>query len=354
MLLYIKKQYRKYIKRFIPRWIFSCKDRIIMYYRRINFYVFDICQIHKKESISSGQKGSISCDKEALVSIVVLSFERGKQTKKTIEAILQHSKNIKKEIIIWDNASKDQITLDVLERVNKRSDVKVIFNDKNLRCGGSRKEVIKLVNGKYILFLDNDIEISANVIESLINRLNESVDYMGACCCVVFPDHSIQLNGGSFVRDDKFISFKLMDAGKRENDISAMVKRECDWIPGGASMFRQEVFDEVEHDAGYPNAYEDTDFSLLITEKLGKKVVNCPTAKVIHHHIDYELIKDKGTKKYEGTRYNKEMFIKSWLHFYDKWDLIIRDDFILGLIGLRDGSDDEIVQYVKKHVSSKK
>ncbi len=345
--MFMLSLYRKYLKPYIPHVIFRIKDFVLQLLRNArNSNMYTSLENSNKQSLAEKQG-------KQYVSIIILSFERGEQTKNTIEKILACTKHLKKEIIIWDNASQDPKTIRILKDLQKLLDVRVIFSDKNLRCSGGRKKAVRLARGDYVLFLDNDIEIFPGTIESLMMRLQESDSYKGACCHVIFPDGVTQFSGGRMVRQGNFVTFSLIDAGKKWNSKRIAQKQECDWVPGGATMFKRGIFEHVDFDTRYPNAYEDNDLSLQITQKYQGKVVNCPDAKVIHHHINYEFLKDRGTKRYQGTRYNKEMFIASWLYFYERWGLIIKDDFIFGLIGLRDASDDEIIRYVKKHVCTK-
>lgn len=286
-----------------------------------------------------------------LVSIIILSFNRGEQTKKTIEKLLAHTRNIQKEIIIWDNGSNDDKTLEILKGLEKNAEVTIYFSKENLRCSGGRKAGAKLAKGDLLYFLDNDIEIERGALEELIIRMHESNNIAGACSKVIFPNERIQFNGGQYFKDDAFISFSLIDTGKNRTDVSAMKKIECGWIPGGATMFRREIFNSIEHDVAYVNAFEDNDFSLQITERLGMGVVNCPTSRVVHYHLEFEHFLDEGTKKYKEVRRDDEgAFINSWKRFYEKWNLIIKDDFILGIAGLREKSQEEIKKYLEKSI----
>jgi len=242
--------------------------------------------LEKVKSEALFRKDVYSGNFDKLISIVILSFNRGDRTKKTVQEIIAKSKNINKEIIIWDNCSTDEQTHNLLRELAEYIGVTIHYSDKNLRCSGGRKAAVHLTRGEYVYFLDNDIEIQDGAIEELIIRLNESSHIAGACSRVAFPDDTLQFNGASFEIDDGFIFFKLLDSGKSIDDSATMMKTKCDWIPGGATMYRAHVFKSVEIDDGYINAFEDNDFSSEVTKKLGMDLVNCPTSKVIHYHIN--------------------------------------------------------------------
>ncbi len=324
-----------------------------LYYHRIHSNQNTLIESNKhNQNISKIKKEALFRKKvyhedfSKKVSIIILSFERGERTKKTVNKILKNKDGINKEIIIWDNFSQDSKTISILKELEKKDGVQVVFNKKNLHCSGGRLEASKLAIGDYILFLDNDVEIFSKTIKELIIRLNESPKYVGVCCKVIFPDDTIQYNGGMMRKKEGLVTFELIDSGRKRSDVIVEKKVECDWIPGGATMFKREIFKHIEHDIKYINAYEDNDFSMLITNKLNKKVVNCPTAEVIHHHINYESIKDKGTRKYTLTRYNKYAFVTSWVHFYKKWGLIIDDLFVLDLAQLKGASEKDIKNFL--------
>jgi glycosyltransferase involved in cell wall biosynthesis len=285
-----------------------------------------------------------------LVSILILSFNRGDRLKKSIDKLFKYTKNINKEIIILDNNSNDKETLSLLKKLQKEKDIKVIFSGENLRCSGGRKEMAKLAKGDYFIFLDNDIEIQEGTIEELVIRLNEDKNIAGACCRLFFPDNKVQFNGGFYNIDGNFVTFDVFDRGKEVNDISTMFKRDCVWIPGGATIFRRQIFSVIEHDTSFINAFEDNDFSYAVINKLNKRLVNCPTSIAVHNHVSFEVKKDAGTQKYVESRYNHDAFIKSWARFYEKWDLIIKDDFIFNIVGLGGKSEEKIKEYLDKSI----
>jgi glycosyltransferase involved in cell wall biosynthesis len=325
-----------------------------LYYHRIHGYQNTLVEDSKHKINVEMIKNEAMFRKEVyegrfqdLISIIILSFNRGKRLKKTIEKILKYSGGINKEIIIWDNKSDDPNTKIILNLLEKRENVRVFYSDKNLRCSGGRREASKLAKGNYLFFLDNDIEISEGTIEELVLRLSESEDIVAGCCKVIFPDKKVQFNGGDYFENDGFIKFSLIDNKKQTDDVSTMLKRDLKWIPGGATIFKREVFDSLEHDGSYLNAFEDNDFSFSITRIMKKRVVNCPTAPVIHFHYDYEWLNDKGNKKYAAVRRNRNDFLSSWVHFYRKWNLVIDDDFIIKVAGLKDEKPKKILEYVR-------
>lgn len=282
------------------------------------------------------------------VSIIILSFNRCEQLKNTVKNILKRVDNIKYDILIWDNGSTNEKLIGYLREIDGKNNIKVVFSKENLKAAGGRKEANKLVDGDYIIYFDNDIEVKDNLFEEMIIRLEESDDIASCCARIIFPDHRVQYTGGLIFKEGEFINFILDGNGVNEDNLSTMIKRDYDWLGTGATMTKRKYFNLADFDLNFINAYEDNDYYMQI-RKNNLRLVHSPTASVIHHHVNYEIRRDEGTNKYVEVRHNKDSFLKSWMHFYKKWGLIIRDDFIFGIAGLKDKSDSEIKEYLDKN-----
>lgn len=268
------------------------------------------------------------------ISVIILSFNRGEQTDKCIDTVVKASKGLNTELIIWDNGSDDEYTLRMLKEKAKHPLVTVHYSNKNLMCSGGRKAASKLASGKYLLFLDNDMEVEKNFIKELLIAINESSEIAAACCKVIFPNGNIQFNGADYKQDKNFIEFGLIDNGKKRGEISSFIKkRDCKWIPGGATLIKKEFFDKYDFDHNFINAYEDNDFYMQISRD-GHLLVNAPLAVSVHNHIEFDSANDDGTKQYAKIRRSFESLIKSWFYFYEKWGLIISDPGIFYLLGI--------------------
>lgn len=119
-----------------------------------------------------------------------------------------------------------------------------------------------------------------------------------------------------------------------------MRKYDYDWIPGGATLYKRDIYEKVSICDEYENAYEDNDFSFNV-KKLGYRLVNCPTAKVIHNHVYYDKKSAITEKAYMDSRYNHEALKRSVVAFYKRHGLIIKDEYIykiFGFSGLDDGT----------------
>ncbi|NBI28711.1 bifunctional glycosyltransferase family 2 protein/class I SAM-dependent methyltransferase [Chengkuizengella marina] len=102
-------------------------------------------------------------------SIIVLTHNQLTYTKKCIESIRKYT-SLDYELIIVDNASQDG-TVDYLK---KQSDLLVIFNKENVGFAKGNNQAMRIVSGDVVVFLNNDVVVTAGWLEPLINTLFSS------------------------------------------------------------------------------------------------------------------------------------------------------------------------------------
>lgn len=281
------------------------------------------------------------------ISIVMLTFNRLEDTKKSIESIFEYTK-LPFELIILDNNSDHNVREYLRKLEKKKSNVKIIFEDTNLGCGRGRKKAVKFAKGDYIVTLDNDICVTPLWLENFIIRIEEDKKIAAACAKVVFPDGKVQYNGGKFVIENDFIKFSLLDLKINKNDLSTFRECDCDWIPGGAMIIKREFLEKVEYRDDIEGAYEDNDYSMQI-RNVGGRVVNCPLSEVIHYHLQFgkNILKEK---RYLNERYANKKMMNAFLAFYKYNKLIIKDDDLYKMLNISNKSEEEIRKYITTQV----
>lgn len=108
-------------------------------------------------------------EKQSLVSIVTVNWNDLKHLKGYFKSIYnQNYSNF--EIIISDNGSVDGS----LEFIKKEYPKTVLIeNGENIGPSEARNRAIKYVKGKYVQFLDNDVEVDKNFLVKSIKRFEE-------------------------------------------------------------------------------------------------------------------------------------------------------------------------------------
>ncbi len=264
------------------------------------------------------------------VSIVVLSLNRMEDTRRCIEALDRHT-SIPFELVVLDNGSTASVCDWLRRSVMARPRTKVIFSDVNLGCAGGRHEALRHAEGEFIVTLDNDIEVTPGWLQHLLFRVLDEPQAAGACCRAVFPNGKVQFTGGSAHIDDGFIKFSLDGSGMPVSDLAALAEKECDWIPGGATVFRRAVYESVHYATGLKGSFEDNHFSLAV-RRAGWKLLNAPLATVWHHHV---LFNERAAcdVHYMRARYNRARLWNSVVEFYRLNQLVIDDPELYAYLG---------------------
>jgi hypothetical protein len=132
---------------------------------------------------------------------------------------------------------------------------------------------------------------------------------------------------------------ELYDQGKSVDDLSTLQRRECDWVPIGAALYKG----DLPLKPGYPNVFEDIAVSFALKEK-GKKVVNSPASFAIHNHIMFDHRRSRKESEYLAFRYDPRRMLQCVKSFYEHYGLIIDDEYVLSVNGLTGKADDQILQ----------
>lgn len=122
---------------------------------------FIVWQQTMKTYNSHNQKNS-----QELISIITVNFNQAKVTCELLASLRNITyKNI--EIIVVDNASKEDAAV-----IKKQfPEITLINSDSNLGFAGGNNLGLKSANGNYILFINNDVEVSPDFLEPLYQKL---------------------------------------------------------------------------------------------------------------------------------------------------------------------------------------
>lgn len=203
------------------------------------------------------------------VFIVIVNYNGKNLLQHLLKSISKSSyKNY--EIIIVDNSSSDGSQ----KFVKKYNDVKLVENKKNLGYSGINS-ALKYCRGKYLLFLNNDMELDKNCIARLVKALESGKDAaMAAPKLVNFYDKSLK-SGGTWA-SRSFYNGHIRGNGKN-------IIREIPYL--GVGLIKKDFVKKFGYlfDPDYFIYAEDLDLGLRI-RLAGKKVLFEPNALMYHMH----------------------------------------------------------------------
>jgi GT2 family glycosyltransferase/SAM-dependent methyltransferase len=261
------------------------------------------------------------------LSVIMLALDRPAATERALRSLL--SARGRPEIVLLDNGS-DASTRQALAKLARDARITALRSDTNLGCGGGREFAASEAAGDYLFFVDNDMEfVDPEVALKLVERLEAEPEAAACCCKVVFPNGLIQFNGGmTQAMTSPFVKFELVDAGMPAASLATLRDLECDWIPGGATMWRRSAYFAHAARSDMPGAFEDNEHSLRV-RAAHLKLLNAPTAQIIHHHYMFDSAR---SGRYEGQRYDRERILASLAVLYREHKVIPYDQGLFDLL----------------------
>jgi GT2 family glycosyltransferase/glycosyltransferase involved in cell wall biosynthesis len=215
---------------------------------------------------------------EPVVSIITLTFNKVEFTYQYLESIIAHT-DIPYELIIVDNCSQDETTslLDRLENVT------TIKNNENLGFIKGCNQGASKARGKYLLFLNNDINVTPGWLSKLVRTIENYPKCGAVGCKLIWPNGKLQEAGSIIWNDGSALGY-----GREDNPMQPEYSylREVDYCSGACLLVRKDIFQQLGlFDERYiPAYYEDSDLCLGIWG-LGYNVVFQPDVVVFHNEF---------------------------------------------------------------------
>lgn len=233
----------------------------------------------------------------ALVSIIIVNWNSRDDLKECLESFFKKVKYPNYEIILVDNASKDDSVNYVKKNYPK---ITIVQSESNLGFAGGNNLGFKKCNGKYVLFLNNDTITTEDFLAPLVKFMEEREDVGIVQPKILFhrPGTSLhhKVNSvGSFLLDTGFLYH--LDYGKSVK--STTYPYEIFSAYGACFLARKKVIDRVGlFDTTYFAYFEETDLchrvwlagwkimaitNALIYHKGAKTAKRLPTAFIQYH-----------------------------------------------------------------------
>ncbi|UGB37555.1 glycosyltransferase [Frateuria soli] len=240
-----------------------------------------------------------------LVSIVIPVYGKLAYTLACLRSLARHGARAPFEVIVVDDASPDD-SAELLARV---TNLRLLRNTHNLGFVDSCNAGAAAARGEFLLFLNNDTQVTAGWLDALLACFAERVDCGIAGARLVYPDGRLQEAGGLVFADGS-----CWNTGRFEDrDAHAyQYRRRTDYVTGAALLVRREIFDRVGgFDTRYrPAYYEDTDLAFSIRQ-LGLAVYYQPASLVVHcEGITSGVDIGSGVKQHQVT--NQATFAAKW------------------------------------------
>jgi glycosyltransferase involved in cell wall biosynthesis len=184
---------------------------------------------------------------DPLVSVVIPCYDHGGFLMECISSLSAQTYP-HMEIIIVDDASRDEYTRTVLDNLSGKKGLKMIRLPENVGSSSARQIGIDEAKGRYILLVDADNHLTADAVASLVLQLKESGERIG----FIYPNQN-------------FFGQRNENIVVPEYNLDTLLDRNyCDT----SSLIDREIFDiGIRYSDGLRWAHEDWDFALTLAER---------------------------------------------------------------------------------------
>lgn len=239
------------------------------------------------------------------ISVIIPVYGKIEYTLACLRSIATFEPSDPFEVIVVDDASPDN-TATILAAV---SGLRVINNEKNLGFVGSCNAGATAARGEYLIFLNNDTQVTPGWSEALLRCFERHPDAGIAGSQLVYPDGRLQ-EAGAWVFADAS-SWNIGRFTSRKNP-ALRYARTVDYVSGASLAIPRDLFESLGgFDTRFaPGYYEDTDLAFS-ARAAGRSVWYVPDSIVVHSEgISSAGLADTGMKRYQAI--NQTKFAEKW------------------------------------------
>ncbi|MGN0596290.1 MAG: glycosyltransferase, partial [Ruminiclostridium sp.] len=278
------------------------------------------------------RKKDISVNGNPLVSIIIINHNGLKNLKTLFTSFREKDFYSNFEIIFVDNASTDNS----IEYVKSLKEYKttIIRNSVNESFSKANNQGIQAASGEYVLFLNNDLEVTDFWLDCLIHTAQQNADCGAVGSRLVYPyipkdfiNHNksfkIQHMGivyeNSAFEDRHFIRPVNYKNGCEPflSNLGGDEPYEISGVTAACMLVKKSVIEAVGgFDEEYVYGYEDCDLNLEIYRK-GYKNYLCPCSLLFHYEF--------GTQNNSSREEIVKRRTNNIHHFMSKWQGYIRN-----------------------------
>ncbi|OGY42410.1 MAG: hypothetical protein A2Y82_04685 [Candidatus Buchananbacteria bacterium RBG_13_36_9] len=223
------------------------------------------------------------------LSIIIVSWNVKHLLHKCLLSIYEKTQDLDFEVFVVDNASKDNSAAMVATEFPQ---VNLIASNVNLGFAKANNLAFAQTRGKYVLFMNPDMELAENSFPQLIELMENDDKIALATCRLIYPDWSLQRNikNNPGLCDQVLILLKLHHYLQPKclkkylaKDFDYNKEQEVKQIMGAFVFSRGEIIKEINGwDEDYFIWWEDLDLCKRIQD-LGYKIAYTPKTKIIHY-----------------------------------------------------------------------
>jgi len=228
-------------------------------------------------------------NKKLDVSIIIVNYNSLNLLENCLDSVIKYSQDIEYEIIVVDNHSTEG---DIKSTVNKFKDITLIINRENVGFAKANNQGVKIANGKYVLFLNNDTVFKENSLKAVFDFAESINKDTIIGCKLLNSDLTVQISFAEFPSlKNAFTSYtflyKIFPRSKHFNKYYLSLTEikkplEVDYVTGAFLFCKTSSFERI---AGFDERFfffsEEIDLCYRF-KNFGGKVYYIPHTSIIH------------------------------------------------------------------------
>ncbi len=254
-----------------------------------------------------------------LVSIIIPTRDRLDLLQPCVEGLLERTNYQRLELLIVDNGSQEDATLEFLRSIVEKDDrARVLRYRGPFNYSAMNNRAAGEAHGDVLLLLNNDIEVvSPDWLEEMISHvIRPEVGAVGAK--LLYPDGRLQHGGVVFAPNETgwpVVHLERLAARGEAGYLGQLrVARSLSAVTGACLAIRRDVYQEVggldeDHMA---ITFSDIDLCLRLGD-LGYKIIWTPFAELVHHESASRKTRDQcGPEELAREERERQYFCRTW------------------------------------------
>ena len=219
-----------------------------------------------------------------LVSLIIPTKNNVKLLRQCLDSILSQTSYTNFEILVIDNGSDQDETLDYLKSLRPNPKIRVIRDNDAFNYSAQNNYAVTFAKGEILGLINDDIEvISADWLTEMVSHaLRHGVGAVGAR--LWYPDHTLQHAGMVLVGGVARHVHKHLPEGESGFNDRAVLTQNFSAVTGACLVVKKALFEQVGglNDQELAVGFNDVDFCLKLVEA-GYRNVWTPYAELIHY-----------------------------------------------------------------------
>ncbi|MFY2860300.1 glycosyltransferase [Mycobacterium sp. THU-M104] len=241
---------------------------------------------------------------EPSVSVIIPTRNGGETLRRCLDSVREHTDYSNYEIVIVNNQSDEQATLDLLEQESRREHRQVMSFDEPFNFSRLNNIAALQSIGDILVFLNDDTEvITAGWLRELASlAIQPGVGAVGAM--LYYPDDHIQHAGVILgIKGVAGHAYPRKPRGYPGDTGRAMLVQEMSAVTAACMAVKRDRFEDVRgFDESLAVAFNDVDFCLRLSRK-GYHNIWTPNAELYHHE---SLTRGSDTEPSKRRRFEAE------------------------------------------------